>query len=193
MVARTEPVVVVAASTRRAMPKSVIWGSPYSDMRTLAGFTSRWRTPAAWAALRPDATRAPMRTASTGGRAPSALMRSWSEPPGTYGMTRYGKPSAVTPAEKAETMLGWLDSRPMAVTSRCHSSTERSSAPGAERTLTATSRPRPGWWPRYTTPKPPRPMTWRSSTPGTEGGAAEGPGGLEVRSDMAIHRTHDPR
>jgi hypothetical protein len=99
MVAVTDPVVVVAASARRAMPKSLSCGSPYSESRTLAGLRSRWSTPAAWAAARPPASRAPMRVASSASRGPAAATLSWSEPPETWGMSRYGWPSPVTPAE----------------------------------------------------------------------------------------------
>lgn len=61
-------------STSRAMPKSVrsAGGAPpgpggaAESSRTFSGLTSRWTTPAAWAAASPSATSAVMETAASG-------------------------------------------------------------------------------------------------------------------------------
>lgn len=59
------------ASAIRASPKSASSGRPSWSNSTLAGLTSRCRTPAAWAAARPRATWATIAAASAGGSDPS--------------------------------------------------------------------------------------------------------------------------
>ncbi len=72
-----------------AMPKSVRTTRSWRPSRTLSGFTSRCRTPAAWAASRAPSTWRPMRAASRASRVPSCNA-SPSERPVTSSITIHG-------------------------------------------------------------------------------------------------------
>jgi hypothetical protein len=74
-------------SALRARPKSARRGRPAASIRTFPGFTSRWRIPLSCAWSSAAAIAASHGTASAGGTGPR--IRSFSEPPGTSGMTRY--------------------------------------------------------------------------------------------------------
>ena len=74
-------------SALRARPKSARRGRPAASRRTFPGLTSRWRIPFECAWSRAAAIAASHGTASAGGTGP--LIRSFSEPPETRGMTRY--------------------------------------------------------------------------------------------------------
>lgn len=76
-------------SRMAAMPKSVSTDLPSACSSTLAGLTSRWWMPTAWAARNADSTSRPIRAASAGGMGPR-WTRSWSEPPVTSSMTIHG-------------------------------------------------------------------------------------------------------
>ena len=78
-----------ASSAARARLKSVSLtrSTPFSS-RMLAGLTSRWMRPWAWAAASPAAACMPIRSTSVTDSGPSRSIFSSSEMPGTYCMTR---------------------------------------------------------------------------------------------------------
>ena len=84
----TNPLVtVVAASSTRAMPKSITRG-PSGPIRTLYGVKSRCRTPARWIAASAEAVPTIERASAPPVSGPSASVNSWSDGPSTYSLTR---------------------------------------------------------------------------------------------------------
>lgn len=106
------PVVVLWPPSILAMPKSASAGSPLADKRMLAGFTSRWITPASWATINASLILRPTSRTLAGSRGPSSASTSANEPPARYSMMRYGRPSSVTPPSCTTTMFGWLETTP---------------------------------------------------------------------------------
>ena len=95
------PLVIVAASLRRAMPKSTTRG-PSGPSSTLAGLKSRCMTPAPWIAVSAVAVPTARRCKSPSGSGPRASTRSWSDGPSMNSLTtKRRSPSAdasMTPA-----------------------------------------------------------------------------------------------
>src|SRR5262245_27173978 len=89
--------VMLASSAARARPKSVIfaWWFPLSSS-TLAGLTSRWISPVAWAAASPSATCRPIWTTSSVSSGPVRSSRCWRVSPGMNSITRYGSGCSST-------------------------------------------------------------------------------------------------
>ncbi len=87
--ATTPDWVIVASSTARASPKSVILtrSTPFSS-RMLAGLMSRWISPWAWAAARAPAAWLPMRRTSASSGALPRSISSWTDLPAMYCITR---------------------------------------------------------------------------------------------------------
>ncbi len=121
------------------MPKSSTLTSPSSRTITFSGLTSRWITPARWAAARAPPISTSQRARVAIGTVGSP-MKARSEVPGTSSMTM----NAVSPdrsASKTEVALGWR----MAAAARASRSAEATaSSPSSEatgsRTLMATER-----------------------------------------------------
>ena len=91
----TSPVRVIgAASTARAMPKSVSFTSPSSRTRMFAGLTSRWMTPASCAACSAEAAWARIDAVRFAPSGPSSLMICDSGGPSTSSMTSQEAPES---------------------------------------------------------------------------------------------------
>ena len=154
--------VTSSPAAARANPKSVSRTRPPSSTRMLAGFTSLWTSPRAWAAASPAATAAPTRATSRGGTGSPGRSRSARVPPEMYSMTRYGAgPSSRT----AWTGTTWSP-RTAAAARASRANLRRAEGLAARAgaiTLTATTRSRAGSRARRTTPIPPRPMTSKTS------------------------------
>jgi hypothetical protein len=74
----------------------------------LAGFTSRWMTPAACRCASTSQTFSPMRATSLARiRVPAARI-SLSRRPSTRSVTQYGAPPGSVPASYSATSPGWL-------------------------------------------------------------------------------------
>lgn len=88
-VPRMVPVAVSgAASSARAMPKSVILTWPVPVTSRLPGLTSRWITPARWAAYRPRAVCSTTSSVTSGPSAPLRARMADSGSPRTSSITR---------------------------------------------------------------------------------------------------------
>ncbi len=150
--------VSVASPSIRAMPKSVsTQRSLARSQSTLAGLTSRCRTPMACAAQSASSTARPIRAASRGGSGPSPAIRAASEAPSTSSITIHGRPSCST-TSWTPTTLGCV-TRATACASRsvrflCSASNR---PPRGCTSLTATGRPSSRSSARQTVPIPPRP------------------------------------
>src|SRR5215213_7732819 len=147
------------SSWREAMPKSASLTRPSGATITLAGLTSWWTIPAAWAASSASTSCSPARAAAAGSSGPDRSTSSRRVGAGTSSMTRNRRPSASTTSWMV-TNPGWL-SRAAARASR---SARSRSTPGAtpapegsSTSLTATGRPSRASSARHTVPIPPRP------------------------------------
>jgi hypothetical protein len=89
--------VTLAASTSRAMPKSVSLHLPPRPIRTLAGFTSRCTSPWPCTWSRASATAMPMSVIFCTGCGPRRIA-SASVSPSTNSMTTQGRPLVSVPA-----------------------------------------------------------------------------------------------
>jgi hypothetical protein len=145
-----------------AIPKSSTLSTSASPSRSarkrLAGLTSRWMMPRAWAFSRPRQACTPMRRARSAGMGPSRWRSCCTSSPTRYSMARKGAPEASSrPTSRICTMC----SDSMAPAARASSSkrvTRRgSSTSPAVITLSATRRPVPVWRASYTVPIPPSP------------------------------------
>ena len=99
-----------------AIPKSATRISPSVVSRRLAGLTSRWTTPRAWAASSAAPACSSQRSVSPAGR-PRLSRRSATVPPRTSSMTMYGR-SFHSPTSKIVTACGSLERRAAASASR---------------------------------------------------------------------------
>ncbi len=95
----------VGSRSRCAMLKSTSFTSPRRERITLAGLTSRWMTPRAWACARPRATSWPMAATISGRSLGFLAMTSARVWPPMYSRTRYICVSVFTKS-KHRTMLG---------------------------------------------------------------------------------------
>ncbi len=77
------------------MPKSTSLTRPPGVTMTLAGLTSRWTIPLAWAAARPSAIWAAIDTASARGRGPRSIFF-LSVSPSQKAMAMNSRPSSVS-------------------------------------------------------------------------------------------------
>ena len=137
-----------APSAARAIPKSATLTVPVAEaMSTLAGLTSRWMIPWAWAAARAAATAAAIVVARSGSIGPSLRMTSRSVGPSTYSMTMKYCPSS-SPKSWTPTMLWWLRPAAALASRRKRSTNEASWARSGMRTLMATVRSSSSSWPR---------------------------------------------
>jgi hypothetical protein len=82
------PVVRAASPAAEAMPKSSTLTSPAAVRNTLPGLTSRWTTPARWAASSASATAATTRAASAGAIGPARPIRASRLSPSSSSITR---------------------------------------------------------------------------------------------------------
>jgi hypothetical protein len=155
----------------------------------LPGFTSRCSTPAACAVASASAMLTPTDRTSSAGSGPPRCSRSTSEPRLHSSITRYGRPSSVTPAPYTATMWACEDSRPAAFASRRNRRRCRSSDSTWPPTFSATSRPTPTCHTRYTVPNPPRPSGLGSSSPSTKGGRSAH-GSDPLSSDITACRSY---
>ncbi len=80
------PLVIVAASVSRAMPKSTTRG-PSGPSSTLAGLKSRCTTPAPWIAVSAVAVPTARRCRSPSDSGPRVSTRSWSDGPSMNSLT----------------------------------------------------------------------------------------------------------
>ena len=83
----------LARDAALASPKSATLMTLPAPSRTFSGLTSRCTMPASCAAARPASTPLMMSSASRGSSLPRARISSRSVWPGTYSMTRYGRPA----------------------------------------------------------------------------------------------------
>ncbi len=151
-VASSEP--AASSPNTFARPKSRSFASPRSVTNTFAGFRSRCRIPAAWAASSASATCEPSSsTRSVGnGRPDTRCLSVW---PCIRSMAMKGFPSC-SPRSYTTQMWGWLSAEAARASRRNRSSASGlSSASG--RNFSATFRPRFRSSASYTTPIPPPP------------------------------------
>ncbi|WUL73941.1 hypothetical protein OHA62_09240 [Streptomyces sp. NBC_00343] len=134
------PVCVRAVPSRaRAMPKSMTRG-PSSATMMLAGFRSRWMTPAWWIAASASARPAASTVSVSAGRGPTRSRTACNVGPGTYAVTS----QAGSPCGSASTTGAvW---KPPTRRAAATSSANRRRKPGSvlssgRTTLTATARP----------------------------------------------------
>nr|WP_239082027.1 hypothetical protein [Microbispora rosea] len=158
--------------TARAMPKSITLG-PSGPSSTLAGFRSRWTTPARWIAARAVTVPTASRRSSWPRSGPRSATACCSVGPSMNSLTMYGRPSAVP------TWRTWAvqnDATRGSTSASRRSAASASGSPEACRTFTATRSPRPDSA-RYTTPCPPEPSLpstrWPPISDGSPGRGGE--------------------
>lgn len=143
-----------------AIPKSVSTTRPSFAISTLAGFTSRCSTPAAWAERSASSTSAPIRAARCGAIGPSASSTSASDRPRTSSITIHGRPSSVATSYTVTTLRSAIRAAAHASRSRrayIRSTSDAGSPAGARTSFTATSRCSTSSRARHTVPMPPSP------------------------------------
>src|SRR6478752_7975499 len=130
---------------------------PSMSSRMFSGLTSRWTTPARWAAARPSATSATIAAAASGARRRSRSSRVRRSVPRTRSMTRARSLPSTTRSRTATT-CGW-SSPSSAVRSWTNRPTSSwSDARSSRSSLMATGPSGPS--PSHTVPALPRPRIW---------------------------------
>ena len=158
---------LAVGSSALASPKSSTLTVPSGVTLMLAGFRSRWTTPASCAASRASAICRATSSASSIGRAPCAIRSARVGPStssSTSALTTWPElvPSSVEGSDSSSpwmpAMLGWFsEARTFAsLSNRASRSGSVTNASGS--TLIATSRSRPVSLARYTSPIPPSPI-----------------------------------
>ena len=138
----SSPVVTVSVlvSIARASPKSATLTRPSSPSSTFSGLTSRWTSPAPWAAARARRTGSSSASARAGETGPCSTT-SRRVPPLTYSITRNAVRVAASVPWSCTATTSGLDSRAAERASRAKRSTKSgSSARPGRMTLTATMR-----------------------------------------------------
>ena len=135
-------VTVAAASSQRAMPKSITRG-PSGPMSTFPGLKSRWITPDWWMADRAVAVCTASRSRADPASGPCSATTSCREGPSMYSLTTYG----TSPSSWVSTMRAVQNgaTRLAAATSRAKRDRARGSlVHSARSSLTATRSPAGG-------------------------------------------------
>ena len=127
------------ASTARAIPKSITRGPP-GESSTLAGFRSRWTSPAAWIAASASASPRARSSSACSGIGPWVSTASRSDGPSTNSVASHGgSPSGSASSTRAVNRPTTAEAAATSRRNRCRNPV--SSARSSRITLTAARRP----------------------------------------------------
>ncbi len=123
---------VAGPAVDSAIPKSMIIASSSTPIMMLAGFKSRWTTPALCASTRPETTARAMRITFCTGSRPSRFKIVARSAPSTYGIVMYLIPP-ISPRSWMRTTFLWVTCRASS-SSRLNRRSTSAAAPGSAMT-----------------------------------------------------------